>query len=86
MSLEATTGKIDDGFLNLINASTIDDIASSSFFEEIVAPWIDNNVEPRMVFAHDTLVSWATSHDVEDIFDERDLKEWAEANGYIREG
>lgn len=86
MSLEATTGKIDSNFLSLINSSTIDDIASDGFFEKTVAPWIDNNVEPRMVFEQSTLESWAKSQDVEDVCDGDDLREWAEANGYIREG
>jgi hypothetical protein len=83
--LIATSGNIDSGFLDLLDGAKFADLADRTFFETRIAPWISENVDPRMVFENDTLCEWAKSQGVEDVCDMRDLELWAEANGYSRE-
>ena len=84
MSLLRTTSNVDRGFSELLEDSTFKDLSKSTYFEETVAIWISENVDPEMVFEKETLTEWAKLQDVEDVCDVSDLEKWAKLNGYVK--
>lgn len=47
--------------------------------------WIKSNLKPEDVFSEDDLQKWAQGMEVASIYPEKDLIDWAENNGYIKE-
>ena len=85
MKLLNTTGQIDVEFQGILEDATFKDLSENCFFEERIAPWIAENVDPRMVFEEDTLCEWAKQMEVESVCKESNLHMWAIANGYTKD-
>jgi len=69
------TSKQYDNFTSSVTGDLLDDCIA----------WITDNLDPEEVFNDSQLEAWAVKQKVDDIFREKELGEWAESNGYVKE-
>lgn len=53
---------------------------------ETAVQWVADNMSPESIFDDDTLRKYVGRYSQpDDVFEEKELKAWAESNGYVKE-